>query len=280
MERGDHDARRRAGEVVGEPLVADDGQVEPVLGEDAGERWSPNPRPRRRRPRGSRRRAATGAAWRAPSPSPTAGAHPLVATTGVSGDSGAAVQRPRRSRSAVRGAARPAGGAGGRPRRRRSPHVRASERARSSSSASRSAARSRMRRGSTRITCAVVGQQVGDEALVVGQPRQPALHAVEDQRPRRGAPTARVPTARRRPARRPARGRRRLASSSRAGNDERLGQSARWSAGRVTENSVSRSTSSPHRSMRIGASAVDGKTSMIEPRRATSPRCSTSSSRR
>ena len=51
----------------------------------------------------------------------------------------------------------------------------------------------------------------------------------------------------------------------------------RWS---LTPNVGRRSTSSPHRSMRTGASAVDGNTSTIAPRRATSPRCSTSSSRR
>ena len=51
----------------------------------------------------------------------------------------------------------------------------------------------------------------------------------------------------------------------------------RWS---LTLKVVRRSTSSPQRSMRIGVSAVDGNTSMIEPRRANSPRCSTISSRR
>ncbi len=51
----------------------------------------------------------------------------------------------------------------------------------------------------------------------------------------------------------------------------------RWSA---TENWVSLSTSSPQRSIRSGESAVEGKTSTIEPRTANSPRCSTWYSRR
>ena len=54
-------------------------------------------------------------------------------------------------------------------------------RARSSSSATTSAARSRSRFGSTRTTRASAGQQVGEQVLLGRQPRQPALHAVEDQ---------------------------------------------------------------------------------------------------
>ena len=53
--------------------------------------------------------------------------------------------------------------------------------------------------------------------------------------------------------------------------------SERWS---LTANAVSRSTSSPHRSMRTGTSAVEGNTSTIPPRTANSPRCSTWCSRR
>ncbi len=70
-----------------------------------------------------------------------------------------------------------------------------------------------------------------------------------------------------------------VGSSSRHGKISTSARSTveRWSA---TENSVSRSTSSPHRSMRTGASAVEGNTSTIEPRTATSPRCSTWYSRR
>ena len=70
-----------------------------------------------------------------------------------------------------------------------------------------------------------------------------------------------------------------LIINSRAGNICTVSRSSvlRWS---LTLNAVSRSTSSPHRSMRTGVSDVDGNTSMIEPRRANSPRCSTSSSRR
>ena len=51
----------------------------------------------------------------------------------------------------------------------------------------------------------------------------------------------------------------------------------RWS---LTLNEVSLSTSSPHKSMRTGVLDVLGNMSIIEPRRAISPRCSTSSSRR
>ena len=56
-----------------------------------------------------------------------------------------------------------------------------------------------------------------------------------------------------------------VASSSRPGKISTSSRSTveRWS---LTENSLSRSTSSPHRSMRTGASAVDGNTSTIEPR--------------
>ena len=70
-----------------------------------------------------------------------------------------------------------------------------------------------------------------------------------------------------------------VGSSSRHGKTSTpaTGSVARWS---LTENSVSRSTSSPQRSMRTGTSAVDGKTSTIDPRTATSPRCSTWYSRR
>ena len=48
----------------------------------------------------------------------------------------------------------------------------------------------------------------------------------------------------------------------------------------ATANRVSLSTSSPHRSMRTGSSSVLGNTSMIAPRLANSPRCSTVFSRR
>ena len=53
-----------------------------------------------------------------------------------------------------------------------------------------------------------------------------------------------------------------------------------WSAGRRPRTPERRSTSSPQRSMRTGWSSVDGYTSTIEPRTATSPRASTWYSRR
>ena len=187
--------------------------------------------------------------------------------------------RPGRCRRSA--GARGRGGAGGRPARSAvvAPQVTASVRARSSSSASRSAARSRRRLGSTSTTSASGGQQVGEQALVGGEPRQPALHAVEDQALGEPLPVLAAPrlVADQLGGARPHLRR----GQQLAGREDRAPRRGRpverWS---FTENVVRRSTSSPHRSMRTGASAVDGKTSTIEPRRATSPRCSTSSSRR
>ena len=60
-------------------------------------------------------------------------------------------------------------------------HVDASALARSSSSASRSRARSRIRRGSTSTTLALSGSTSVSSVLAVDEPRQPALHAVEQR---------------------------------------------------------------------------------------------------
>ena len=108
---------------------------------------------------------------------------------------------------------------------------------------------------------------------------QPRLHAVElvavgqplplVAAPRLGPDQARPPA--------PAWPRRRPARGSRTARRRRRSSMERWSA---TSNRVSRSTSSPHRSMRTGSSAVEGKTSTIPPRTASSPRCSTMDSRR
>ena len=59
------------------------------------------------------------------------------------------------------------------------PQVPASVSPSAASSSSRSWARSRMRRGSTSSTRAPGGQEVRQEVLVGGEPRQPRLHAVE-----------------------------------------------------------------------------------------------------
>ena len=161
-------------------------------------------------------------------------------------------------------------------------HVEASARARSSSSAMRSCARSRSRRWSSRTSSL----------------RSPSVSAIKSVRStssltshgsQLSMPSNVAPSASRSHCSRPhgsvasklvARWRTMSsACNSRAGKmviDPRSSV-LRWS---LTLNVVSRSTSSPHRSMRTGASKVDGKMSMIEPRRATSPRCSTNSSRR
>ena len=155
------------------------------------------------------------------------------------------------------------------------------------------------------------GQGVGQRRLLLEQLTGPVPHPPgldqDDQgvrRPagRRPAPRSRSATAATTPSRRTARrrpggptgggptgwmptrpaARSRMASSatsSRQPNSSTAPRSSmdRWSA---TSNRVSRSTSSPHRSIRTGSSAVEGKTSTIPPRTASSPRCSTIDSRR
>ena len=111
--------------------------------------------------------------------------------------------------------------------------------------------------------------------LAVGQPRQPRLHAVEDQAlgqplpllaaPRLGGDERLGPLA-------DLVGRQQLA----AREDLDLGEVDRSSAGRSTENSVSRSTSSPHRSMRTGdvggrREHVDDRARAPRPRRGARP---------
>ena len=240
----------------------------------------PSRRRRRRRRRGSRRASKSRSRATRASPSPTTGAHAgwprRPACPGTR-----APRRPSRPRRC------PASRRSGSRWRRgnacassaRAPHVVASVRARSSSSARTSAARSRMRRGSTSRTWASGGSRSVSSVLLGREPRQPALHAVEDQALGQPLPLLAAPRLGRRRARRPGPAPRRWAAARGPGRSCTSSRSAieRWS---LTQNSVRRSTSSPHRSMRTGASAVDGNTSTIEPRRATSPRCSTSSSRR
>ena len=158
------------------------------------------------------------------------------------------------------------------------PHVEARASARAASSSSSSPARSRTRRGSTRTTRA--SDPAGRRRAPRGRPARAATTPCRRTGRRRpagptgGDPTAGVPT------RRAARSRMASsATSSRQPNSSMAPRSSmeRWSA---TSNRVSRSTSSPHRSMRTGSSAVEGKTSTIPPRTASSPRCSTMDSRR
>ena len=136
-------------------------------------------------------------------------------------------------------------------------HVEASALARSSSSASRSVARSRIRRGSTSTTLACSGSTSVSSRSSSTSHGSHDLHPVEVRRPRRAAPTARGPTARSATscvgAAADVVGRRQLAGRE----DHHLVEVDRRALV-VDAERVSRSTSSPHRSMRIGASAVDG----------------------
>ena len=156
--------------------------------------------------------------------------------------------------------------------------VEASAFARSSSSASKSFARSRMRFGSTKMSSLDAGKtsvmscsrsMSHGSQLSMPSKLKPSASLSQCSRPHGSLATkarARSVTAA-------------SSCSSRAGKMIACTKSSvlRWS---FTLNDVSRSTSSPHRSIRIGVSAVLGNTSMIDPRRATSPRCSTISSRR
>ena len=113
----------------------------------------------------------------------------------------------------------------------------------------------------------VGGQQVGEERARRRRATAARTPCRRRSCPRRGAPTARGPTGRHRrgcgrplgdrPRRRAAPGSRRARRTSRSACD-------RWSP---TENSVSRSTSSPHRSMRTGPSAVAGRRRRSSPAR-------------
>ncbi len=189
-----------------------------------------------------------------PSPSPTTGPQPLAPTIGESGDSGvAAIVHTlccwpiSRSVSACRrGKATSASRA----------HVLARVRARSSSSASRSLARSRIRRGSTSTTLAVPGRM----SVISSSPS--VSHGSQLSIPSNSAPSARRSHCSR-PHGCSATSLLALARTSSSGTSSRAGKIStssrsavlRWS---LTLNVVSRSTSSPHRSMRTGASAVDG----------------------
>ena len=119
------------------------------------------------------------------------------------------------------------------------------------SSSSSSWARSRSRRGSTSATSALAGQEIGEQVLVGRQPRQPRLHAVEGLALGESLPLLAAPRVGLRAARRRGRAPRRWAAARGPGRATSSARSPcdRWSA---TENCESRSTSSPHRSMRTG----------------------------
>ena len=180
-------------------------------------------------------------------------------------------RRVRAARSIVDVQSRHLAGRAPRPGERPSP--------RSTSSATISAARSRNRCGSTSRMSAVAADEVEQHLLVLADPRQPRLHAVERLAVGQPLPLLATPGLRWRPAPRPARARRRSAAARGTGRS-RCRRRRHRRAGRPPRTSQSRSTSSPHRSMRTGPSAVDGKMSTIEPRTAISPRCSTWYSRR
>ena len=158
------------------------------------------------------------------------------------------------------------------------PHVAASVSANAASSSSSWVPRSRIRRGSARTTWLPAPSRSGSTRSVCSRngshdsmpsncsPRSRRSHTDDPQGRRVTSDAAaawisEVTTSSRQPKRATA------ATSC----------SERWS---LTANTVSRSTSSPHRSMRTGTSAVEGNTSTIPPRTANSPRCSTWCSRR
>ena len=129
--------------------------------------------------------------------------------------------------------------------------------------------------GARRAARAPRRREVEEHLLVLASATAATTPCRRTSGPRPAAPTARGPTARGRRAGRPGPAPRRWASSSRQPKISTRSSDRRWMRWSLTENSVRRSTSSPQRSMRTGRSAVDGNTSTIEPRTATSPRCST-----
>ena len=113
-------------------------------------------------------------------------------------------------------------------------------------------------------------KQVGQHPLGALEEREPRLHAVELLARAPGAPTPTPPRAAASSSDSAAAWISGVTTSSRHPKRATapMSCSERWS---LTANAVSRSTSSPHRSMRTGASAVEGNTSTIPPRTANSP---------
>ena len=150
--------------------------------------------------------------------------------------------------------------------------------AKSSSSANKSRALSIMRRGSI-ITMSASSDKksVSSVCSVTSQGSQLSIPSnvwPSERRSHCSRPHGSVPT---RVAA--------MARTSSVSRSSRAGKISTWSMSSVlrwsfTVKCVSRSTSSPHMSMRIGSSIVLGNTSTIAPRRENSPRCSTNVSRR
>ncbi len=210
------------------------------------------------------------------STSPTTGSNAEATSRSVSGESGAestevvadlVCDNNRSNGSERRGNTSPVAS-----------HVPARVAPSASSSSSSSWARSRIRRGSTSSTRAPSGNKSGRRcSSAVSQGSQDSMpskvcpSASRSHCSRPHGADASSSAARERTSS--------VGSSSRHGKIETDSSSCvlRWSP---TANSETRSTSSPHWSIRIGCSAVAGNTSTIEPRTATSPRPSTWYSRR
>ncbi len=209
--------------------------------------------------------------------SPTTGSNAVAARCGVSGPSGAVSIDAAPARVCASSRSNPSESRG-RSRSPAAPHVPARVDANDASSSSNSCARSRRRRGSARSASAVSGRRS------VSRCSRSVSHGSHDSMPSNSWPSAR-----RSHCSRPhgccATSAAARARTSSVGSSSRVGKMhasatswvERWSA---TENADRRSTSSPQRSMRTGWSSVDGYTSTIDPRTATSPRASTWYSRR
>ena len=212
--------------------------------------------------------------------SPTTGSQPWAAMAGAPGPSGTEVTdqagavvwaRSLSKGRCRRGKPRPDPGLS-------APHVWARVAANEASSSSRSAARSRIRLGSSSSSCASAPSRSGRTCSAW------VSHGSQDSMPSNTRPPASFSHCSRpqgsAPTRRAARSR-----TSSVGTSSLQPKTSAWSRSEVERWSlgsklVSRSTSSPHRSTRTGASAVEGKTSTMPPRTASSPRCSTWYSRR
>ena len=210
-------------------------------------------------------------------PSPRMGSQPRLSMAGTSGPSAvgtsesmaASLSARRRSKGTCsRGAPAPSS----------RPHVEARASASADSSSASSSARWRTRLGSTTMTTALSGSRSvmisSDDESHGSHDSMPSNSDPSDNcshwwRPHGAVPTS-VAAARRTSS---------SGSNSRQPNSDTVSTAAvdRWSA---TSKRVRRSTSSPHRSIRTGSSSVEGKTSTMPPRTASSPRCSTRDSRR
>ena len=126
----------------------------------------------------------------------------------------------------------------------------------------------------------VGGQQVGEQLLVGRSHGSQRLHAVEDLALGQPLPLGPAPRLGRRPGRPPGPGPRRSGRSSRHPKIDRPVEVGRPSAGRRRRTRSAGRPRRPRGRCAPAASAVDGNTSTIPPRTASSPRCSTWYSRR